>query len=351
MERIILGRRGVRAGLIVLALPQFAIGVWAIVSPSGWFETFPGAGRNWLPLYGPFDEHLVTDVGSTFLALGVLLTLAAVWMDRRVVLAAAIAYLVYQVPHTIFHWANDGVLSDGDQIANGIALFLTIFLAIGIIVATARPKVPGTKVPGTAVPGTGRLGPPPGGLLARLARSYGRREYGKELAPTDAYLHTRGLLFGYGAFELATLRAGRVEERLKLLAELRAAQVVGCEWCMDFGSMLGRAEGVPDRQLTELALYRESEAFDEAERLVIEYATAMSRTPSEVGDDLVARLRGRFDDAQVVELTNAIAIENHRARFNHALGLEPQGFAEGAACVVPDLDLSGDRQPRAPDAL
>ena len=104
MERIILGRRGVRAGLVLLALPQLAIGVWAIASPSGWFDTFPGAGRNWLPLYGPFDEHLVTDVGSTFLALGVLLVLAAVWMDRRVVLAATIAYLVYQVPHTIFHF-------------------------------------------------------------------------------------------------------------------------------------------------------------------------------------------------------------------------------------------------------
>ena len=201
------------------------------------------------------------------------------------------------------------------------------------------------------MPGTGRLGPPPTGLVARFARSYGRRQYGQELAPTDAYLHTKGLLFGYGAFEMATLRAGRVEERLKLLAEMRAAQVVGCEWCMDFGSMLGRAEGVPDRQITELALYRESEAFDDLERLVIEYATAMSRTPSEVDDDLVARLRERFDDAQVVELTNVIAIENHRARFNHALGLEPQGFAEGAACVVPDLALGRDRQPRSPDAV
>lgn len=135
MERMILGRRGVRAGLILLALPQLAIGVWALVSPSGWFENFPGAGRSWLPLYGAFDEHLVTDVGSTFLALGVLLVLAAVWMERRLVIAAAVAYLVYQVPHTIFHFGADDVLSSGDQIANGIGLVLTIVLAVGIIVA------------------------------------------------------------------------------------------------------------------------------------------------------------------------------------------------------------------------
>ncbi len=89
---------------------------------------------------------------------------------------------------------------------------------------------------------------------------------------------------------------------------------------------------------------------------MIDYAAAMSRTPSEVDDELVARLRERFDDAQLVELTNVIAIENLRARFNHALGLEPQGFAEGAACVVPELAearmvSAGDRQPRSPDAL
>jgi AhpD family alkylhydroperoxidase len=200
-------------------------------------------------------------------------------------------------------------------------------------------------------PQAGRLRAPRNGWLARLSRLYARRRYGKELAPSDAYLHAPWLLAGYGAFEVATERAGRVEERLKLLAELRAAQVVGCEWCMDFGSMLGRAHAVPDRQLRELPRYRTSDAFGEAERLVIEYAEAMSRTPAEVGDELFARLRGRFDDAQLVELTNAIAIENLRARFNHALGFEPQGFSEGAACVVPDLALSGDRQSRAPDPV
>jgi 4-carboxymuconolactone decarboxylase len=191
--------------------------------------------------------------------------------------------------------------------------------------------------------------------LARFSRWYSRRRFGRELATTEAYLHTPGLLAGYGGFELAVERAGRVEERLKLLAELRAAQVVGCEWCMDFGSMLARAEGLPERQLSELALYRTSDAFDKEERLVIEYGEAMSRTPIEVGEELAARLRERFDDAQLVELTNVIAIENHRARFNHALGLEPQGFSEGAACVVPELAdrtvTAGDRQPRSPDAV
>ena len=165
-------------------------------------------------------------------------------------------------------------------------------------------------------------------------RWYGRRTYGSELAPVDAYLHTRGLLVGYGAFETAVERASRVDPRLDALAVTRAAQVVGCEWCMDFGSRISLDAGVPEEQLREMSLYRDSDAFTDLEKLVLDYATAMSRTPAEVGDDLVARLKEHFDDAQLVELTNAIAIENLRARFNHALGLDPQGFSDGAYCVV-----------------
>ena len=177
----------------------------------------------------------------------------------------------------------------------------------------------------------------------------------------DAYLHHRRLLLGYSAFETATERSHRVDERLKLLAELKAAAVVGCEWCMDFGSKLARVQGVPDRQLHELPVYRESDAFDELEPLVIDFAAAMSRTPAEVDDELFARLREHFDDGQLVELANVVAVENLRARFNHALGLDPQGFSEGAACVVPELAeasarsgrivAAGDRQPRPPDAV
>jgi AhpD family alkylhydroperoxidase len=381
MNRLILGQRGIRVALLVLAIPQLGIGVWAVASPSGWFETFPGAGNNWLPLYGPYSEHLAVDVGTAFLAIGVMLTLAAVWMDRRLVIAAAIAYLVYQVPHTIFHLGADDVLSSGDQLANGIGLVLAVLLPPGIILGAIRTgsqthdgegsdptgteqgSDPTGTERGSDPRGTGRLAPPPGGIVARLSRSYARRRFGRELSPVDAYLHHRRLLVGYSAFETATERSHRVDARLKLLAELKAAAVVGCEWCMDFGSHLARLEGVPDRQMRELPLYRESDAFDERERLVIEFAAAMSRTPAEVGDELFARLRGHFDDAQLVELANVIAIENFRARFNHALGLEPQGFSEGAACVVPELAadrgmqqggrmVSGlDRQSRSPDAV
>jgi alkylhydroperoxidase family enzyme len=69
--------------------------------------------------------------------------------------------------------------------------------------------------------------------------------------------------------------------------------------------------------------------------LVLEYADRMTRTPVELPDALFARLRERFSDAELVELTSAIAWENYRARFDHAFGIEAENFSEGAVCAIP----------------
>jgi alkylhydroperoxidase family enzyme len=322
-----------RIGLVVLAVPQLAIGIWALASPRGWFGDFPGAGRAWLPFFGPYDEHLVVDVASTFLAVGVVLVLAALCLGRRVVQVAAIGYLVYQLPHAIYHWGADDRLPGLDGLLNGLALGLSLAVAVGVLLLSREAR-PGSAPVRNGKGGAGRLGEPPRGLLARGTRLYGRRRFGTPPATIDAYLHHPRLLVGYGGFETAVERSRRVDDRLKALAELKAAALVGCEWCMDFGSWLSRGSGVPEEQLRELPRHRESDAFSPLERLVLDYAVAMTRTPAEVDADLFARLREHFDDAQLVELTNAIAIENLRARFNNALHLEPQDYSEGAFCVV-----------------
>ncbi len=103
---------------------------------------------------------------------------------------------------------------------------------------------------------------------------------------------------------------------------------------------MSRTHGVTDEQLADLGRYRDSTAFGTEEKLVLAYAEAMTETPVEVPDALFAQLRGRFSDAQIVELSASIAWENYRARFNHALGMEAQGFAEGAACSVPESSLN-----------
>jgi 4-carboxymuconolactone decarboxylase len=93
---------------------------------------------------------------------------------------------------------------------------------------------------------------------------------------------------------------------------------------------------VTEAQLRDLETYRESEAFSPLEKLVLDYAVAMTLTPVEVSGDLFAALRSHFDESQLVELTTAIAWENYRARFDHALGVEAQGFSEGMYCVLPE---------------
>ena len=327
-------RRVLRAYLLLLAVPQIGIGLWALIDPSGWYSTFPGGGKEWLPLFGSYDEHLARDVGSSFLAIGVLLLLAAVWLDRRLVVASGIVYLVYQLPHFIYHLTADDVMTTGDQVLNGILLGLGVLTA-GALFELSRPvhSAPAMTASDDA---PGRLRSRPGGLYARYARWYVRRAYGGEMAPIDAYLHHKPLLFGYSAFETAVERVGRVDDRLKYLGEMKAAGMAGCEWCMDFGSNLSLESGVTEQQLIDLPRFRESDAYDEVEKLVIELAEGMTSTPAHVPEELVDRLKEHFDDAQLVELTNAIAIENLRARFNHALGFEVQGFSEGAVCVRPE---------------
>jgi len=64
----------------------------------------------------------------------------------------------------------------------------------------------------------------------------------------------------------------------------------------------------------------------------------MTQTPVEVSDSLFARLRQVFNEAQLVELTSAIAWENYRARFDHAFGIESESFSEGAVCAMPVRD-------------
>jgi len=98
---------------------------------------------------------------------------------------------------------------------------------------------------------------------------------------------------------------------------------------------VGRANGITNEQIANLPNYRTDFNFSEVERLVLEYADAMTRTPVEVPDALFSRLWERFSEAGLVELTSAIAWENYRARFDHAFGIQAESFSEGAVCALP----------------
>ncbi|MFZ0808537.1 MAG: hypothetical protein WAN03_20255 [Candidatus Sulfotelmatobacter sp.] len=98
---------------------------------------------------------------------------------------------------------------------------------------------------------------------------------------------------------------------------------------------MGRKAGITAEQIANLSNYRSDVNFSDLERLVLEYADTITDTPVEVSEALFARLREKFNEAQLVELTSAIAWENYRARFDHAFGIEGENFSEGAVCAMP----------------
>jgi alkylhydroperoxidase family enzyme len=87
--------------------------------------------------------------------------------------------------------------------------------------------------------------------------------------------------------------------------------------------------------------HRESAAFSESEKDVLDYAAALTNTPTTATDQQVEELRKTFSDEQLVELTATIAWENFRARFNRGFDIADQGFSEGAYCAIPESHSAG----------
>jgi alkylhydroperoxidase family enzyme len=84
--------------------------------------------------------------------------------------------------------------------------------------------------------------------------------------------------------------------------------------------------GASDEKIREVPTWRESSLFSPVERDALEYAERVTITGEKVTEELFARLRGHFSEAQMVELTAVVALENFRSKFNPPLGIEAQGF-------------------------
>lgn len=181
-----------------------------------------------------------------------------------------------------------------------------------------------------------RITPVPDGQgnpVVRVTYRETRRRLGRVIDPIRVRAHHPKLLGATGAVELAFERSHHADEHLKELATLKAATLIGCEFCMDIGSMVARNGGVAEAQLRDLHAYAGSDAFDARERLVLDLAVGMTATPVQVSDELWAALCEHFDEPALVELVEMIGWENHRARTNHAYGLGSEGFSDGAFCV------------------
>lgn len=139
MERI----RWIRPALVLLAAPNLVAGIWAMVSPRSWFEDFPAWGPRLVAAILPYNEHLATDAGAGLLATGTAAALAAWWLRRDVVVVAMCTYLVFALPHAVFHLAHPTEsLSTAADTVNAATLVAAAVMASAVLVrAVAAPAV------------------------------------------------------------------------------------------------------------------------------------------------------------------------------------------------------------------
>ena len=186
------------------------------------------------------------------------------------------------------------------------------------------------------------------GLYGALMKQFAKRMLGGELPDNGyVYFHHKPVLKAVMSFEGKVKKWDRLDENLKSYAQLASAGVIGCSWCLDFGYFMAHNDGLDLAKVREVPRWRESEVFTPLERDVLEYAEAMSLTPPTVTDEMVASLVEALGAPAVVELTQMVALENMRSRFNSAAGLQSQGYSDvcelplarpsGAAAAVPSV--------------
>jgi len=175
-----------------------------------------------------------------------------------------------------------------------------------------------------------RLGP-------RMMKKLTGREpqTGSGLEPMEIWAYQPKMMMGMGKFNQAVRKGKSVDERLKNLVEIKGAQMIGCEYCVDLGSQICRNNGLSDEELLALPRYRQSDLFSEREKLALDYTVAVMHTPVEVTDELFGRAKEQFSDEQLVEITALLTVVNID-RFNAAFGIGSAGFSEGMVCVPPD---------------
>lgn len=162
-----------------------------------------------------------------------------------------------------------------------------------------------------------------------------KAKYGTSLEPVTIAANHPEIFQAYISYEAAFAGASRVDRKLKELAMLKVAAIVGCRFCIDLGSAKAKQAGISEDQMRALFSHRESSVFSKNERLVLDVAEKMTRTPANVTDALFSELQTSFDSIQIIEILSTIAWENYRSRLNHALGIQAHGFSNRESCLIP----------------
>jgi len=127
-----------RVLLSILAISAADVGGWATVAPRSFYNSFPGGGHHWITGDGPYNEHLVRDVGGLYLALLVV----SVWAYLRPELSrlAGASWLIFSLPHLAYHLQHLDMFSSADKAGLAVSLGGTVLIAATLLLAPDRTE-------------------------------------------------------------------------------------------------------------------------------------------------------------------------------------------------------------------
>jgi hypothetical protein len=124
-----------RAGMWFLTFVELAVGVVATLAPRDFYDYVP-----WVDLAPPFSEHLMRDYGAMNLALGLVTAVAAITMERVMVRTALAAYLLFAVPHLLFHVTHHHHYTTSQAVSETAALTIAVLLPLALLVLSWRSR-------------------------------------------------------------------------------------------------------------------------------------------------------------------------------------------------------------------
>lgn len=128
-----------KTALVIIGGGSLGVGVWAQGFPRSFYDDFPGMGRVWVAVDGPFNEHLVRDVGGLNLALAFVAVMALVTGSTLLARVTGGAALLYGLPHWVYHASHLGPYDIGDAVAMLISLGVVVLAAVLLVARAPNP--------------------------------------------------------------------------------------------------------------------------------------------------------------------------------------------------------------------
>lgn len=173
------------------------------------------------------------------------------------------------------------------------------------------------------------------GPFGALVKTIARRKLGLVPDSLGVMWQHRPVMMDMMSFGGKTEKWHELDKGLSTLATMAAAATVGCSFCLDLHYFMAHDHGLDEDKAREVPIWRESTRFTPLERLVMEYAEAMSQTPPAVTDELSDALLAEIGAPALLELAAKVGYLNATARTNIALGIHSDGFAD--ACGLAPL--------------